>query len=112
MPFDSHFQKALIAPRGLINPHSRVDYHANPYGTYLTYLAADVVYQWMGAQGNQGVHWRNGPHNQNEEDWLALFEFCDQYFFGKKSALDFTENPYPEKYNFEDVVLFEAPKSE
>jgi hypothetical protein len=111
MPFDAHFQKALIAPRGLINTHSRDDYHANPYGTYLTYLAADIVYDWLGANGNQGIHWRNGPHNQNEEDWFALFEFCDQYFFGKKSEVEFTQNPHPGKYQFEDDIFFKTPQN-
>ena len=110
MPFDAHFQKALVAPRGLINVHSREDYWANPYGTYLTYLSAEVVYNWLGADGKQGVHWRNGPHNQNQEDWHAIFEFCDNYFFNKKTDVDFTQNPHPEMYNFDGLVTFKAPK--
>jgi hypothetical protein len=109
MPFDAHFAKALIAPRGLINPHSREDDWANPYGTYLTYLAANRVYEWLDAQGHQGIHWRDGPHNQNREDWHALFEFCDQYFFGKASDLCFTENPWPEKYDYNGLIDFQTP---
>lgn len=106
LPFDAHFQKALIAPRGLINVHSREDYWANPYGTYLTYLAADKVYNWLGVKNHQGIHWRNGRHNQNYEDWKAIFEFCDQYFFDKKSNIDFTKNPYPEKYTFDGLINY------
>jgi hypothetical protein len=109
MPFDAHFQKALIAPRGLINVHSREDYWANPYGTYLTFLAGEVVYNWMDANGNQGIHWRNGPHNQNYEDWLAIFEFCDYYFFDKKTNVNFTQNPHSETYHFEGFVTFKSP---
>ncbi len=105
LPFDAHYQKALIAPRGLINVHSRDDLWANPYGTYLTYLAAEPIFHWLGAQGNQGVHWRNGPHNQNQEDWFALFEFCDKYFFGIESRIDFTQNPNPEKYHYDSLLL-------
>lgn len=110
MPFDAHFQKAIIAPRGLINVHSRDDHWANPYGTYLTYLAAERVYKWLGADRNQGIHWRNGKHNQDKEDWFAIFEFCDQYFFNKKSELDFTQNPRPHQYNFEGIITFSAPE--
>ena len=109
LPWDAHTLKALIAPRGLINVHSRDDYWANPYGTHLTYLAADIVFEWLGAGENHGVHWRNGPHNQNYEDWHAIFEFCDRYFFGKSTDIDFTLNPRPDSYRFDGLIEFKAP---
>ncbi len=101
MPFDAHTAKALIAPRVLINIHARHDYWANPYGTYLTYLAAQPVFDWWGVSGHQAIHWRDGKHNQLVEDWQALFDFCDWIFFQKKTDRVFNDNPHPDLYTFE-----------
>ncbi len=96
LPFDAHTAKALIAPRALINPHARQDYHANPYGTELTYRAADKVFEWLGANEQQGLHWREGKHAQGEEDWLALLDFADWKFFNQKSERSFSTLTYPD----------------
>jgi len=96
LPFDAHTAKSLIAPRALINAHARQDYWANPYGTELTYRAADKVFDWLGAKGKQGIHWRNGGHAQNKEDWLALLDFADWQFFKKKPRRSFSTLAYPD----------------
>ena len=96
LPFDAHTRKALIAPRALFNAHARQDYWANPYGTELTYRAADKVFKWLGADNQQGLHWREGKHAQNQEDWLALLDFADWKFFGKKSERSFSTLAYPD----------------
>lgn len=96
MPFDSHTMKALIAPRALINPHGRQDYWANPYGTELTYRAADKVFGWLGANEQQGIHWRDGGHGQGEKDWMALLDFADWKFFNKKPGRSFSTLNYPD----------------
>ena len=96
LPFDAHTAKALIAPRALINTNGRQDYWANPYGTELTYRAADKVYEWLGAKGQQGIHWREGRHAQGQEDWLALLDFADWTFFNKKPRRSFSTLAYPD----------------
>lgn len=96
LPFDAHTAKALIAPRALINPHARQDYWANPYGTELTYRAADKVYEWLGAKGQQGIHWREGRHAQGQEDWWALLDFADWKFFNKSPSRSFSTLAYPD----------------
>ena len=78
LPFDAHFAKALIAPRALVNCHARQDYWANPYGTELTHRAAEIVFKWLDAGNRIGLHWREGKHAQNQEDWAALLDFADQ----------------------------------
>ncbi len=115
LPFDSHFHRALIAPRALLNPHARQDYWANPYGTYLTYLAAHKVFDWMGVPENNAIHWRQGGHGQLEEDWLALFDYCDLIFFNKPTNQVFNAPHDPEfkdnpKYeNWPSLWPWEAP---
>lgn len=96
LPFDAHFAKALIAPRGLVNPHALQDYWANPYGTQLTHQGARVVFDWLGVGGHIGIHWRPGGHAQGAEDWRALIDFAEQYFFQKDVQRKFNVLPYPD----------------
>ena len=85
-----------MAPRALVNAHARQDYWANPYGTELTHRAAAVVFEWLGAGDRIGLHWREGTHAQNEEDWAALLDFADAYFFDKKTDRKFNAWTYPD----------------
>ena len=101
-PFDAHFGKAVIAPRGFFNTHSYQDYHANPLGAWVTSEAARKIYKWLGAEQNIAMHFRTGRHAQNVIDWFALLDFCDQYFYNKPpssqiyTTYDFNNgNPYP-----------------
>ena len=96
LPFDAHTAKALIAPRALINTHALQDYWANPYGTQLTYQAAQTVFEWLGVGEHQGIHWRPGGHAQGPEDWDALLDFADWHFFGKRSDRRFDGLAYPQ----------------
>jgi len=96
LPFDAHFAKALIAPRALVNCHARQDYWANPYGTELTHRAAEIVFEWLDAGDRIGLHWREGGHAQNQEDWAALLDFADHHFFDKKTDRRFDNWNYPD----------------
>jgi hypothetical protein len=109
LPFDAHSAKALIAPRALVNCHARQDYWANPYGTELTHRAAEIVFKWLDAGNRIALHWREGKHAQNEEDWAALLDFADQQFFGRKSNRKFNNWTYPKAdlpfaWNMPDVA--------
>ena len=95
IPYDTHFGKAIIAPRAFFNAHALQDYWANPFGTFLTFEAAKKVYNWLGVGDNIKMHWRTGGHNQGIIDLLALLDFSDQYFFNKKVESNLDINPYP-----------------
>lgn len=90
LPFDAHTAKALIAPRALLNTHATEDYWANPYGTKITFLAAQEFFKWLDVPQRQALHWRPGGHQQKLTDWLVLFDFADWLFFRK---------PLSENYN-------------
>ena len=96
LPFDAHFAKVVIAPRALVNCHARQDYWANPYGIELTHRAAEVVFEWLNAGDRIGLHWRDGKHAQNQEDWAALLDFADHHFFDKKTDRRFDNWNYPD----------------
>jgi len=82
MPFDLHFVKALIAPRALITTDGLGDTWANPYGTQVTWRAAQEVFDFLGVPGNNAIHFRDGGHKYNAANWTAVMDFCDAYFYG------------------------------
>jgi hypothetical protein len=96
LPFDQHFLKALVAPRALLSTDALGDLWANPLGTQQTYLAAQPVFDFLGAGDRNGLHFREGGHAQNEEDWRALVDFADKVFFGKDVKRRFDILPFPE----------------
>ena len=100
LPFDAHTLRAAVAPRALVNTHARHDWWANPYGTALAHLAAQPVFEWLGAGDRQALHLRDGGHAQNERDWAALFDFCDLIFREKATSRSFEINPHPNTYEF------------
>lgn len=95
MPFDAHINKIILAPRGLHNAHATEDYWANPLGTELTHRAAKMVYEWLGAEKNIALHWRPGGHDQSYEDWVALLDFADLYFYRRDHGNEFNRLVYP-----------------
>ncbi len=101
LPFDAETLKAAVAPRAFINTHARHDWWANPYGTALTHRAAEPVFEWLGAGERIAMHWREGGHAQGEEDWEALFDFCDFIFFDKPTDRAFEVNPHPDRYDLD-----------
>ena len=103
LPFDAHFAKVLIAPRALVNTHSRHDYWANPYGTYLTHRAAQPIFDAYRVPQHLALHWRDGPHNQNQEDWTALYDFCDWVFYQKPRNQEYNLNPHAH-YKYDTIL--------
>jgi dienelactone hydrolase len=97
LPFDHHEIRALVAPRAHLSAEAMGDLWANPTGNQQAYLAARVVYEWLGAGDRIGIHYREGKHAQNEEDWSALMDFADKVFFGKTVTRKFDQLPFPDE---------------
>jgi hypothetical protein len=97
-----HFARALMAPRPLIATNALDDDWGNLYGDYITYLAAEEVYDFLDAKGKTAFFYREGPHYYSREEWLALLDFADYQFFGKESpGLELLNKPlYKEVYRF------------
>lgn len=88
MPFDLHFVKALIAPRALITTDGMGDTWANPYGTQVTWRAAQEVFDFLGAPDKNAIHFRDGGHSYNAINWKAVLDFCDAIFYGIPHGID------------------------
>lgn len=106
MPFDLHFVKALIAPRALITTDGLSDTWANPFGTQVTWRAAQEVYDFLGAPSMNAMHFRDGGHAYNVKNWTAVADFCDSVFFGKEHGDDITRF-LPLKKNNKSMEAFD-----
>ncbi len=94
MPFDQHFLRALVAPRALLSTEALGDLWANPMGTQVSYLAGREVFRFLGAADRTAIHFREGKHDQNAEDWAALLDFADLQLFQKKVGTRFDTFPF------------------
>lgn len=83
MPFDLHFVRACVAPRAFISCEALADTWANPFGTQITWRAAEEVYRFLGAEGKNAQVMRDGPHQFQAVDWQHIVSFCDAMFYGK-----------------------------
>lgn len=86
LPFDQHFMKALVAPRGLLCIESADDLYANPIGTRATSVAAMPVFELYGKQRANGLRYRRGGHTYAAEDWQSLLDFAEWTFYGRVPA--------------------------
>jgi len=96
LPFDQHFLKALVAPRGLLCVIGLGDVWANPLGTQQTNLAALPVFEFLNAKDKEALWFRDGGHDEEARDWDALCDFADFVFFGKPRAEVFSRLPFPD----------------
>ena len=83
IPFDFHFLKAAIAPRGLLETGSVDDVWANPRGSYQTFRAAREAYAALGVPGRIASSYRYGPHFHAPEDFRRFLDFITACREGK-----------------------------
>ena len=83
LPFDQHFLKALVAPRGLFCIESTDDLYANPLGTFATSDAVRPVYELYGLPERNAIRFRRGGHTFSQADWTSLLDFAELTFYGK-----------------------------
>ncbi len=94
LPHDSHFIKALIAPRCLIETNGYGDIWANPRGSYLSLLAAREVWKRYYEERNCVCHYRFGGHRHGMADFTALFDFMDADMAGAPLPPALRTTPY------------------
>ncbi len=97
LPFDQHFLWALVAPRPLLVTNAFGDPWANPEGTQRVFLAAREVFAFLGAADRLAIHYREGQHAHNADDWRTLMDFADRQFFGREVQTRFNDLPFPQE---------------
>ena len=89
LSFDADILGACIAPRGLFLAEGLDDQWSNVFGTQISWLAAAEVYRWMGASDKCAIHYREGGHEYNLEDWTAMLDFCRNVLEGTKKQTNY-----------------------
>jgi hypothetical protein len=84
LPFDEHWFLALAAPRPFIALEGDADTISLPDAVQHSMLAAQKVYEFLGAKDHIGVHYSHHAHATTPEDWIALMDFFDKYSRGLK----------------------------
>lgn len=96
LPFDSHYLKAMVAPRILFVSEAASDIMANPVGSWQTTMGAKEVYKFLGAEDKIFWYFRSGDHFQTTEDIYQLVNVIRNYKYGEKLNDKFFKTPFEE----------------
>ena len=87
LPFDTHFLKAMVAPRKLFVSEAASDIWANPVGSWQTTMAAGEVFKFLGVPENLYWYFRSGYHGHKPEDVEMLVNII-KHHQGKEELND------------------------
>jgi endo-1,4-beta-xylanase len=91
LPFDTHFLRALVAPRAFISIDQLDDVWCGAFGTQLSWHASQPVFKFLGAEGKNALFFREGTHSVGKLDFLAALDFADRIFYGIKRPHSYTD---------------------
>ncbi len=94
LPFDSHYLKAMVAPRILFVSEAASDIWANPVGSYQTTEAAGEVFKFLGCEGNLLWYFRKGTHYHKIEDIAQLVNIINHIRNGEELSDKFFRLPF------------------
>ncbi len=98
LPVDQNSLMALIAPRGLMLSSALTESEGGPWGIEQAFNSAKKVYQFINAEKNLGILFRNGRHGTSARDIENYLDFFD-YVFGRTQIKP--ENRLYYNYSFE-----------
>lgn len=96
LPFDTHFLKAMVAPRTLFISEAAGDFWANPVGSWQTTMAAKEVFKFLGAEENLFWYFRPGTHAHAVSDVEMLVNIIRHQRDGKPLDERFFQLPFSE----------------
>ncbi|MBO5926758.1 MAG: hypothetical protein J6Q38_04305, partial [Clostridia bacterium] len=94
LPFDSHYLKAMVAPRVLLVTEASSDIMGNSVGSYQTTEAALEVYKFLDVEKNLYWHFRDGSHYLMLEDLKALINLIKHLREGEPLNENFYTRPF------------------
>ena len=98
LPIDQNHFMALIAPRGLMLSTAVNEGASNPWGIEQAYGSAQKVYQFLNAEDNLAIRFRDGEHGTHAGDIEDYIDFFDYVFKRSKQK---PENKLFYNYTFE-----------
>ncbi|KAL5498114.1 hypothetical protein ACEPAH_2244 [Sanghuangporus vaninii] len=102
IPFDSHINAALVAPRAIIWDEGETDYWTNPEGeAEVTFPATKAVFDFLGVGDKVGVAIRDSWHC-DFSGYSNIQAFMLKEFFGTPTTRNYSDispyTPFPEAY--------------
>ena len=94
LPFDSHYLKALVAPRVLLVGEAASDIWANPVGSWQTSKAAAEVYKFLGCENKLLWYFRRGEHMHHLADIDQLINVIKHFYEGTPLNKHFFKTPF------------------
>ncbi|MCP4760584.1 MAG: hypothetical protein GY870_02310 [archaeon] len=94
LSFDQHFLRALVAPRIILSTDALDDFWSNPTGTYAIYNASNPVFEFLGVEENNAIHFRAGGHAFTAEDFAVILNFADKMLLNKDISGEFYVTPF------------------
>lgn len=111
LPFDQHLLVALTADKDryyLITGEIDGGDWINPAAMYVSYLAAQNIYDSLGISDNIGIHLHATGHALTLEDTKYLVEFCNKNLYGivdgKMNLKDLKTSIYEEADNYDSYL--------
>ena len=108
LPFDSHYLKALVAPRVLFVSDAASDIWGNPVGTWQTSEAAKEVYKFLGCEENLLWYFRRGTHYHEIEDVEQLVNIIRHVKYGEPLNDKYFKKPFED---FEPAYTWSTPEN-
>lgn len=108
LPFDSHYLKALVAPRVLFVSEAASDIWGNPVGTWQTSEAAKEVYKFLGCKENLLWYFRRGTHYHEIEDVEQLVNVIKHVKYGEPLNDKYFKKPFAD---VEPAYSWRAPEN-
>jgi hypothetical protein len=94
LPYDTHFLKAMVAPRILLVSEGAGDIWSNPVGSYQTSIAAKEVFDYLGAGENLYWYFRPGAHGHKVVDVEMLVNIIKHCRDGEPLDTRFFRPPF------------------
>ncbi len=94
LPFDTHFLKAMIAPRILYVSEGAGDLWSNPVGSWQTSQAAKEVFKFLGVEKNLVWSFRPGFHKHSVADVEMLVDLIRHFRDGAPLSDKFFRLPF------------------
>jgi len=94
LPFDSHFLKAMVAPRILFDGQAISDIWANPIGSYQSSIAAREAWKLVGNPEDVLMFWHEGGHAQPIGQFRMLLNIMEHSINGTPLDANFWNVPF------------------
>ncbi len=107
LPFDTHFLKAMVAPRVLFVSEAAEDFWSNPVGSWHSSVAAAEVFDFLGVPENIYWYFRKGTHFHKPEDVSAFASIIAHHVDGKPLPDIYFKTPFKP---FEKIYTWKKPE--